>query len=405
MKRSLFFWLLLACLIRPTAAVPETRPITLAAVFAKTGVASHMDFLHFRGVSLAVDEINEHGGLLGRSVEVVELDTQSTPLGAKHAAQKAIDLNVTAVIGASWSAQSLAMAPLLQIAAVPMISPSSTHPELTLKGDYIFRVCFSDSFQGRVMAHYAHQDLGARTAVVLKNVSSVYSIDLVEFFSKTFEELGGKVVGEGKYKEKDLDFSEILSEVKSRNPDIVFVPGYTRDSGLIMKQAAGLGIRTRFLGGDGWSNEMYEFGGPAIDGQFYCTHWHPGVSFPRSLELCKSYRLKYHSELNDSYAPMAYDAVMVLADAVRSSAVPDRARIRDALSETRDFHGATGTITFDKNGDPVNKSAVILQFQNRTSAFVKVISPVVIAKEDPASTNAPGKTVTTPEERQIEEKQ
>jgi branched-chain amino acid transport system substrate-binding protein len=162
-----------------------------------------------------------------------------------------------------------------------------------------------------------------------------------------------------------------------------------------MKQAANLGIKALFLGGDGWSNEMYEFGGPAIDGKFYCTHWHPGVSFPQSLKLRKSYEMKYHSELQDSYAPMAYDAVMVFADAVRRAIVLDRDKIRDALSLTRGFQGATGTITLDKNGDPVNKNAVILRFQDQTSVFVKVIAPVAAGDESPVPVDADGETAAT----------
>ena len=405
MKTVLFLCILVTHLMSAPAAANETSSITIAAVFAKTGVANLMDFQHFRGVSLAVDEINEHGGLLGKRVEVVELDNQSSALAAKHAAQEAINLGVTAVIGASWSAHSLAMAPLLEEAGIPMISPLSTNPELTLKGEYVFRVCFTDTFQGKVMAHFAYRDLGARTAMVLKNVSGVYSMDLGEFFAGTFTELGGRILGEGKYKEKDLDFSEILAEVQSKNPQIVFVPGYIRDSALIMKQAANLGIRTLFLGADGWSNKMYELAGSAIDGQYYCTHWHPGVSFPQSLKLLKSYDGKYHTELQDSFAPMAYDAVMVLADAIKRSGVLDRRKIRDALSETTGFQGATGTITFDENGDPVNKDAVILRFQSQTSAFVKVITPAVAAKDPTVSPDEDKKTATSAERQHIEEKE
>jgi branched-chain amino acid transport system substrate-binding protein len=222
-----------------------TETIKIAAIFAKTGIAGKDNAPNFEGVSLAVEEINGQGGLLGRQLEVIELDNSSNSIGSKQAALKAVELDVVAVIGAAWSSHSLAIAPVLQQKQIPMISPISTNPKVTLIGNFIFRVCFTDPFQGKVMAQFAYRDLKARTAIVLTNVNSDYSIGLAEFFQKSFTQSGGKVLWEGDYKEKAIDFSTTLEKVRLLQPNVVFVPGYIQDSGLIIKQAKKMEIRSR----------------------------------------------------------------------------------------------------------------------------------------------------------------
>jgi branched-chain amino acid transport system substrate-binding protein len=257
-----------------------------------------------------------------------------------------------------------------------MISPISTNPKMTLVGDYIFRVCFTDPFQGKVMAQFAYRDLKARKAAIVTNVNSDFSMGLAKFFEKSFIQSGGKVLLEGEYKEKSIDFSNVLKRIKRLQPDVVFVPGYIQDSALLIKQAREMEIRSIFLGGDGWSgNEMYKYGGKAIEGSYYSQHWHSNVPFPRSRQLLANYRSKYGERIIPGFLPSAYDAVMVLADAIRRAQSLDHKKIRDTLTATKDFQAATGTITFDENGDPVNKDAVILKFENETSVFVKTIKP------------------------------
>jgi branched-chain amino acid transport system substrate-binding protein len=185
-------------------------------------------------------------------LEVIELDNSSNSIGSKQAALKAVELDVVAVIGAAWSSHSLAIAPVLQQAQIPMISPISTNPKVTFIGNFIFRVCFIDPFQGEVMAQFAYRDLKARTAIILTNVNSDFSIGLAEFFEKSFIQSGGKVLWEGEYKEKAIDFSTTLKKVRLLQPNVVFVPGYIQDSALIIKQAKKMEIRSIFIGGDGW---------------------------------------------------------------------------------------------------------------------------------------------------------
>lgn len=349
--------------------------IKIAAILSQTGIAIDHNKPAIEAARLAVDEINAKGGLLGHFLELILIDNQSTPIGSKLAAQKAVKLNVTAVIGAIWSSHSLAIAAVLQKAKIPMITPGSTKPEVTLTGEYIFRACFIDSFQGRVMAQFAYTDLGARTAVVLKNINEEYSLTLAKYFVKFFTESGGKVIYQGNYKGSAVDFTNILIEVKKLRPDVVFIPGYSRDSGLLVKQAEKSGIKTVFLGGDAWDGPIYEYGGSALEGSYYSAHWHPKVPFAKSRYLQKIYRKRYGEKDIIAPIPLTYDAVMLFADAVRRAGSVERSKIRDALAMTKNFKGATGTITFDSNGDPVNKEASIIKFENGSEVFVKSVRP------------------------------
>jgi branched-chain amino acid transport system substrate-binding protein len=373
MKNAIILLGLLAILCQPVMAA-ET--VTIAAIFAKTGVAANDNAPLFQGVRLAVEEINSQGGLLGRKLEVIELDNSSSAIGSKKAALKAVELDVVAVIGAAWSSHSLATAPVLQQAQIPMISPISTNPKVTLIGNFIFRVCFTDPFQGKVMAQFAYRDLQARTAIMLTNVNSDFSIGLVEFFKKSFTQSGGKVLWEGEYKEKAIDFSAVLKKVRLLQPNVVFVPGYTKDSALIINQARKMEIRSIFLGADGWSgDQIFKYGGKAIEGGYYSQHWHSKAPFPKSQQLQANYHRKYGIKKLPEFLPTGYDAVMVLADAIHRAQSLKPKKIRDALAATKDFQGATGTITFDENGDPLNKVAVILKFENGASVYVKTITP------------------------------
>lgn len=373
MKKAIILLSLMAVLHQPALAA---EPAKIAAIFAKTGIAAKDNAPNFQGVSLAVEEINSLGGLLGRQLEVIELDNSSNSIGSKQAALKAVELNVAAVIGAAWSSHSLAIAPVMQQAQIPMISPISTNPKVTLVGDFIFRVCFTDPFQGKVMAQFAYRELKARTAIILTNVNSDFSIGLAEFFQKSFTQSGGKVLWEGEYKEKAIDFSTVLKKVQLLQPNVVFVPGYIKDSGFLIKQARAMEIQSIFLGGDGWSgDEMYQYGGKTIEGSYYSQHWHSQVPFLRSQQLQANFQRKYGTKILPDFLPSAYDAVMVLADAINRAQSLEHKKIRDALGATESFKGATGTITFDENGDPVDKVAVILKFENGTSVYVKTIEP------------------------------
>ena len=352
------------------------EPVKIAAIFAKTGIATSHNAPHIQIVELAVEEINNQGGLLGRPVELIIIDNKSTPIGSTIAAKKAVQLQVPAVIGASWSSHSLQMAPVLQQAEIPMITGSSTNPKVTLIGNYIFRTCFIDSFQAKSMAQFAYTDLGAKTAGVLEIINEEFSLTLAELFVRSFQQYGGKVILNESYENNTVDFSKILQKVKTLQPDVVYVPGYVRDSGLLIKQAVSMGIQKTFLGADGWAGSLiYDYGGNALEGNYYSAHWHPKVNFPQSVHLQKLYKQKYGSEISNMNAPLTYDAVMLLADSIRRSNSLDPKKIRDAVAETKGFQGATGTITLDEQGDPLNKPMVIMKLGKDAPMYYKTNQP------------------------------
>jgi len=352
------------------------EPVQIAGIFAKSGIAVTNNAPHIQCVELAAEEINRQGGLLGRPVELIILDNKSSPIGSSMAAKKAVELQVPAVVGAAWSSHSLQMAPVLQAAKIPMITGSATNPKVTLVGNYIFRACFIDSFQAQTMAHFAYLDLGARTAGVLEIINEEFSLTLAELFVSSFQQAGGQVVLKESYANTAVDFADILEKVKTASPDVVYVPGYARDCGLLVKQAVSMGIKTTFLGADGWAGAlMYDVGGSAIAGNFYSAHWHHDVNFPRSAHLQQMYDQKYKSKIPHMNAPLNYDAFMLLADAIRRAGTFDPARIRDALAATKGFQGATGTITLNENGDPVNKPVVIMKLGKDAPIYFKSIQP------------------------------
>jgi len=367
--------LVLWCLLCMTASLSRAEDtIKVAAIYAKTGEAAADNTLHYMGARYAVDELNQHGGVLGKKIELIEIDNQSTALGSRAAAQKAIDAGVVAVIGASYSSHSLAMAPLLQQAKIVMITPIATNPDVTLVGNYIFRACFIDSVLGEIDAEFALDDLKAKTAVVITNVSDKYSLGLSDFFAKKFTLLGGKIIGNAEYLDTTTDFSDILTKVKALQPDVVFLPGFYKDSGLLIKQARNMHLTTRFLGGDGWNDEMYKYGGDAINGNYFSSHWDRLSTTAKSRAFVSRYEAKLGT-ITTPGTPLSYDSVYLLADAIRRANSTDPAKIRDALAATRDFEGVTGRISFDENRNPVGKPAIIFQFQNGKGVYIKTLTP------------------------------
>ncbi len=354
------------------------EPVRIAAIFPETGEAVQSAIggvsPELLGTRQAVKELNRQGGLLGKQLLLIEYDNKSTALGSKTAALQAIKDGVIAVIGSSWSSLSLGMAPVLQAARIPMIAPISTSPEVTLVGNYIFRACFIDTFQGSVMADFARTDLRARTAVVFTNTGEVYCMDLAKFFISQFTRGGGKILWEGDYLADATDFTPLLKKLQHLNPDVIFLPGMPRDSGFIIKQARKMGITTKFLGGDGWGGEMYDYGGKMIEGNYFCAHWHTQSSGEKSRLFVKASQDLYGPDMFQGIA-LSYDAVMLLADAVKRARSIEPAKIKDALADTKAFTGITGEITFDENRNPINKSAVILKFENGATRYVKTINP------------------------------
>lgn len=372
MKKE-FLWSIIFCCMTLIISLQaeSTEPIKIAAIFAQTGEAAKSNASSLQGLHIAIKEINEQGGILGKKLELLIFDNQSTPLGSKVAAQNARKAGITAIIGAQWSSHSLVIAKLAQEHGIPMITNYSTNPQVTKTGSYIFRVCFTDPFQGRSLAQFVRHDLNAKTAVILKNVSSDYSMGLAQEFYKNFEAMQGKVLLELSYIQKERDFRQILHQSKQASPDVLFIPGHD-ESGLIAKQAQDLGIHAAFVGGDGWGlQSFYQRGGQDIRKGYYSTHWSEQIERKTTLNFLQNYRKHIHIETGTA---LAYDAVLLLADAIRRANTFDREKIRDALAQTKNFQGVTGDISLNENGDPI-KDVVIMEIINGKAHYLKTISP------------------------------
>jgi branched-chain amino acid transport system substrate-binding protein len=286
---------------------------------------------------MAIDEINANGGVNGRKIKVLTEDDQSKQEEAANAVTKLISQNgVLAVLGEVASSCSLAAAPICQANKVPMITPSSTNPEITKKGDYIFRVCFTDDSQGENIAKYAATQLHIKRAALLTDVKNDYSTGLTTTITRVFTSLGGQIVATANYSNGDSDFRSQLTQVRSKNPEAIFVPGYYTDVGQIAIQSRDLGMKQPLLGGDGWeSPKLLEIGGKALDGCYYANHYFSGDPDPRVQDFNKKYLDRWKVG-PDALAALEYDAARVLADAIKRAKKLD-GPLRDAIAETKGF--------------------------------------------------------------------
>jgi branched-chain amino acid transport system substrate-binding protein len=358
-----------------STAGTDAKPVEIAAIVARSGKAEAYGQAVVQGAQLAVHEINQGGGILNHRLKLIVLDNRSTALHSRRAALTAVDRKVLGVVGAVWSTHSLAAAPVLQNHRVPMISPGSTAPEVTQTGDYIFRTCYTDDFQGELLADFAYLAIGRRRAAVLTNISETYSQILAKYFSTNFVANGGEVVFTEGYKGSAVDFYTILNPLRRLKPDVVFIPGYSRDSGLIIKQARGMNINAVFLGGDAWETTVEDYARDALQGSYFSTHWHPGAPYRRSKVFITQYQAAFGKKPISAYAPLAYDAVWLFADAILRAKSVDRIKVRVALANTRKFSGATGKISFNANGDPIKKGASMLKYDMGQWHFFRSFEP------------------------------
>lgn len=350
--------------------IPIGEYASLSGNEAAFGRSSH------RGTELAIEELNKAGGVLGKKLVLLTEDTQSKEGESSTVVSKLISReNVIAVLGEVASGRSLEAAPICQQNKIPMISPSSTNPQVTQRGDYIFRVCFLDSFQGDALARFALEKLKAKKVAIMSDVSAAYSVGLAEFFRKSFSTRGGTVVSEQKYNSRDTDFNAQLTAVKSATPDAIFVPGYYQEAGLIIRQARQLGITVPLFGGDGWeAPELLQIAKESAEGTYYTTHYSPETQTPEVQNFVKAYKAKYNNETPDAMAALGYDSALVLVDAIKRAGTTESVKLRDAIAATKDFKGVTGSTTIDKNRD-ATKPATVITIKNGKFQFVDTIYP------------------------------
>lgn len=368
---------LLAALFALAGAAATARaqePIRIGEFASMTGANASFGRQSHQGTQLAIDEINARGGVLGRRLQLITEDDQSAAGQAATAVQKLIAQDkVVALLGEVASSKSLEAAPIAQRNKIPMISPASTNPKVTETGDYIFRVCFIDPFQGTVMAKYALSK-GWKKVALLTDVKQDYSVGLAEYFLKYFTAHGGTIVRDQKFSSGDKEFRAQLTSIKAASPDAVFVPGYYAEVALIGKQARLLGLNQPFLGGDGWMGDsLLPVAAGALDGSAFSAHFSPDDTRPAVQDFVRRYRARFNSAPDDM-AALGYDSAMILADAIRRAGGTDAAKLRDAIAATKNHEGITGSITLDGQRN-ANKAATILTITKDGFKFQETVAP------------------------------
>jgi branched-chain amino acid transport system substrate-binding protein len=353
----------------------ETDTLLLGEIGSLTGGEATFGISTRNGIDLALKEANEAGGVKGKKLAVRVYDDQGKPEEAANAATRLISQDkVLLILGEVASSNSLAMAPKAQEGKVPMITPSSTNIKVTEVGDYIFRVCFIDPFQGFVMAKFARENLKLNRAAVLKDQKSDYSLGLTDVFTRKFAELGGKIVATEAYSKGDTDFRAQLTAIKKQKPEAIYVPGYYTDVGIVARQARELGIKVPLLGGDGWDSEkLFELGGTALQGSFFSNHYSPEDPSPAVQKFIADYKAAYGG-VPDSLAALGYDAAKVAVDAMKRANDLSGPAIRDAIAATKNFPGVAGNITLDEHRNAV-KPAVVLEVVEGKTKYVATVAP------------------------------
>ncbi|MDQ3263521.1 MAG: ABC transporter substrate-binding protein [Myxococcota bacterium] len=353
----------------------DSNTILIGEVGALTGSQATFGISTQNGIELALKEANASGGVNGKQIAVRVYDSASKPEEAGNAALRLITQDkVRLILGDVASSNSLAMAEKAQENKVPMITPSSTNTTVTEKGDYIFRVCFIDPFQGFVMAKFAKENLKLNKVAVLRDTKSAYSMGLADVFARKFTEMGGKIVGNESYQQGDSDFRAQLTALKNQKPEGIYVPGYYSEVGVIARQARELGLKVPLMGGDGWDSEkLFELGGSAVEGHYFSNHYSPEDPSPRVQKFIADYKAAYGG-VPDSLAALGYDAARVAVESLKRAKDSSPEALRDAIAQTREFPGVTGTITLNSQRNAV-KPAVVLKVGDGKYEYVTTVSP------------------------------
>lgn len=355
----------------------ETDSINIAGIFEQSGPVAAYGTSELNGVQLAVEEINEAGGVNGLEFDLTDYDTQSEETEAAQLATRAASEGAHVLVGPATSGAAMAAAPSATAASVPLVSPSATADQVTVGEDgevtpFVFRTSFKDSFQGVALANFAANELGAETAVILGDNSSDYGVGLAEAFTGEFS---GEIVATENFTAGDTDFSAVLTSLTDQDFDVLFIPGYYEEAGLIIRQAREMGIDQPILGPDGFGNaQLVELAGAEnVTDVYYSAHYTSEGDNPDVADFISAFEEKYGSE-PDMFAALAYDTVYLIADAVEDLDEVTPEGIRDALREVEDFEGVTGTFSFDDFHNPV-KSAIVVELDNGEEVNFTEVQP------------------------------
>lgn len=352
------------------------EPIRVGHIASLSGKDAAFGVATRKGILLALEELNAAGGVLGRPLEYYVEDLQSKPGEAATATKKLVSRDkVGVVLGANASANSLEAAPIAQRAKVPMMAISSTDPAVTKAGDYIFRICFIDPFQGAVLAKFAHDSLKARRVALLTSAGAPYSVGLSKVLRERFTALGGEIVAEQKYAEGDKDFRAQLTAIRAAKPDVIAATGYYTEAALICLQARSLGLNVPIIGGDGWeAPQLVGLGGKAVEGTFYSTYFSADNTAPEVQDFVRRYRARWDGETPEAVSALGYDALRLIAAAMTKSGATGGPELRDAVAATKEFPGVTGRTTIDEHRNSA-KAAVMLVVRNGKTEFFEAVTP------------------------------
>jgi branched-chain amino acid transport system substrate-binding protein len=407
MKRILLSLIIVVSLLTAFACQPPTGgdKVRIGVFMSLTGSTANFGISSVNGIKMAADEVNATGGINGKLIELLVQDDRSDASEAATIVTKFVTQDqVNAILGEVASSRSIAAAPIAQNAKIPMLTPSSTNPEVTRKGDFIFRSCFIDPVQGEAIAQFAAKSLGAKRAAIMVDRKNDYSTGLEKVINEVFTRLGGQIVATQSYQEGDQDFNAQLTSLKGANPEVIFVPGYYNDVGLIAKQARDKGITVPLVGGDGWdSAQLYAIGGTALNGSYFSNHYSPFDTDPKVVKFVSDYKARYNTT-PDALAATAYDAALIMFDAIKRANSLDGPAIRNALAATKSFPGVTGDVTFNENRDAV-KPIVMIEIKDGGTYSVRervqvegAAMPTTSSSPSPSPTMSasPAMTTSTP---------
>lgn len=351
----------------------EEDIIKIGSMFELTGSAAAYGTSMNNAVHMAVDEINEDGGINGKQVEVVEYDTKTDETEAASLTTRLGTRDqVTAIIGPATTGSMQAAIPSANTAQVPIMSPTATDDGVLTDSNgevhpYAWRTSFTNSFQGSALAQFANDELDAKSAVILSDNSSDYAIGLTETFKKVFD---GEIVASENFSEGETDFSAVLTNIKDMDFDVLYVPGYYEEAGPIIKQAREMGLDQPILGPDGMGNEILRelAGAENMNDIYYTSHFVVTSEDPAVQEFVSDYKDEFNVEA-DMFTGLAYDSVYVLKEAIESAESSDPKEVNEALKNITDFPGITGTFSFDEMHDPV-KTVNIIEIQDNEEAGV-----------------------------------
>lgn len=352
----------------------NSNEIVVGASFELTGNVANYGKSTLSGLKMAFDEVNKAGGIDGKKLRIVESDNKSEPSEAGNSVTKLVTQDkVIAVVGPATSGCVAASTPITTANKVPLIAPCATAPNITVENgkvkEFVFRSCFIDPFQGRVMAEFADKNLKVKNVAILYDASSDYSKGLAEVFTKTMEEKGGKIVAKEAFLAKDLDFKSALTKIKSTNPEAIYIPGYYEEVAKIIKQTRELGLNVPLLGCDGWdSPKLVEIGGPeALNNTYFSSAYSAQDKEPSVQKFIAGYKAMYNKE-PDVFCMQGYNAGLILADAIKRAGTTDGTKLAAAIAATKDLSVASGKLTYDADHNPIT-SAIIIELKDGVQTF------------------------------------